>query len=146
MLNDLQYIYKFCITFKCVKHAKSARLFNSKCSLYSKSLQSSLQVGNLIIRAVLYSGKCIKSHPDTQSIKHHYALLVHRSLESIHAVLLPPSGETVHFPLGQWAHSRHAQSERENDCALFPLVLLGLLSALSVLILWPALCWAAPFI
>lgn len=54
------------------------------------------------------------------------------------------------FPIGavgtQWAHSRHAQSERENDCALLPLVILGLLSALSVLILRRALCWAAPFI
>lgn len=70
----------------------------------------------------------------------------HRSLESMRGATLPPSLETVHFPSGQRAHSRHAQSERENDSALFPLVILGLLSALSVLILGLALCWAAPFI
>lgn len=43
---------------------------------------------------------------------------------------------TVNFPARQWAHSRHAQSGREYDCALFQLVILGPLSALSVLIVW----------
>lgn len=43
--------------------------------------------------------------------------------------------DTVHFPARQWAHSRHAQSGHKYDCALFQLVILGPLSALSVLII-----------
>lgn len=103
-----------------------------------------------------------------QTSDHFYYVLIHKTLElkegirstnhecksiwptgqcSAHMVrcFLQPL-QTVHFPLGQWAHSSHAQSERENDSALFPLVILAPLSALSVLILWLALCRAAPFI
>lgn len=92
---------------------------------------------------VFTQGQC---YPTTGVRKHSFDLWVHRSLEWMHGVALPLSADTVHFPLGQWAHSRHAQSERENNCALFPLVILDLLSALSVLILQSSLCWSALFI
>lgn len=104
-------------------------------------MQSKWGLLKLDLSYIQYIKPCL-----VKQVKYHFALLVHRSLKFFNAVLLPPSVATVHFPLEQRAHSRHAQSERENGCSLFPLVILGLLSALSVLILWPALCWSAPFI
>lgn len=92
-----------------------------------------------------------------QSIKVRYILVekhdifmtvsaVQRSYNSKHSTLPVLPMKTVRFPLGPLAHSRHALFERESYSSLFPLVILGLLSALSVLILQPALCRSAPFI